>query len=118
VKRGGCFIRSNDFYLPKLRLEEELGWEGQHPVIEIKKAGSGSADPSLCLMDSDPDPAFLSLTFKTPTKNNFFKSFPAYYRYFLEVKKKSQNSRNQGFSSYFCLMREGSGSEYIGTVHL
>jgi hypothetical protein len=46
------------------------------------------------------------------------KTFFAYY--FLEVhlhhfskiksNKKSQNSRNQGFSYYFCLMKEGSGS--------
>jgi hypothetical protein len=27
-----------------------------------------------------------------------------------KVIKKSQNSRNQGFSYYFCLMMEGSGS--------
>ncbi len=28
----------------------------------------------------------------------------------MKVKKKSQNRRNQGFSYYFCLMIEGSGS--------
>jgi hypothetical protein len=28
----------------------------------------------------------------------------------LEVIKKSQNSRNQGYSYYFCLMMEGSGA--------
>ena len=31
VGRRGCFTRSNDFYLPSLRLEEGEG--GQHPVI-------------------------------------------------------------------------------------
>jgi hypothetical protein len=52
------------------------------------------------------------------TKNKFKKKFPAYYflKVFLhhfsqvKVKKKSQNSRNQGFAYYFCLMKEGSGS--------
>jgi hypothetical protein len=39
----------------------------------------------------------------------FLKSFSAYYLLF-KVQKKSQNSRNQDFSYYFCLMAEGSGS--------
>ncbi len=50
-------------------------------------------------------------------KTNFKKSFSAYYflkvlftSFFKKVKKKSQNSRNQDFSYYFCLMIEGSGS--------
>ncbi len=30
-----------------------------------------------------------------------------------KLKKKSQNSRNQGFSYYFCLMIEGSGSRSV-----
>jgi len=58
-----------------------------------------------------------SLTFKMPTKNKFKKSFSAYsflkvlLHHFskVKVKKKSQNSGNQGFSYYFCLMIEGSG---------
>jgi hypothetical protein len=33
---------------------------------------TGSADPCLWLIDPDPDPAFLSLTFKRLTKNSFF----------------------------------------------
>jgi hypothetical protein len=28
----------------------------------------------------------------------------------IKSQKKSQNSRNQGFSYYFCMMKEGSGS--------
>jgi hypothetical protein len=61
-------------------------------------------------LDADPDPAF---------KKKFF----CYY--FLKIHlhrfskdkkskrsdKKSQNSRNQGCSYYFCLIIEGSGSE-------
>ncbi len=50
-------------------------------------------------------------------KTNFFITFSAYYflkvhlHHFSKMKspKKSQNSRNQGFSYYFCLMIEGSG---------
>jgi hypothetical protein len=40
-------------------------------------------------MDLDPDPAIFVID---------------------QVQKKSQNSRNQGFSYYFCLMIEGSGA--------
>ncbi len=62
---------------------------------------------------------FSSLTFKMPTKNNFcLNIFSAYYclkvhlHNFPKIKsqKESQNSRNQGFSYYFCMMTEGSGS--------
>jgi hypothetical protein len=70
--------------------------------------------------DLDQDPGFSSLTFKMLTKNKFKKNFVAYY--FLKVhlhnfskikcpkEVTKQNSRNQGFSYYFCLMIEGSGS--------
>jgi hypothetical protein len=43
---------------------------------------------------------FSSLTFKTP-KTYFFLSFTAH---------KSQNSRNQDFSYYFCSMIKGAGA--------
>ncbi len=54
-----------------------------------------------------------------PTKKLIKKKFSAYYflkvhlHHFSKIKspKKSQYSRNQGFSYYFCLMREGSGGE-------
>jgi hypothetical protein len=55
-------------------------------------------------MDPDLDPATFVIDLQDATKNYFFKSFPAYY--FI---KKSQNSRNQGFSYYFCVMIKGSG---------
>ncbi len=53
--------------------------------------------------------------------SKFFKVFFAYYRYFLMIhlhkfpqikslQKKSQDSRNQGFSYFFFLLMEGSGS--------
>jgi hypothetical protein len=35
--------------------------------------------PANLFPDSDPDPAFLSLTFKTSTKKNVQKNFSAYY---------------------------------------
>jgi hypothetical protein len=62
-----------------------------------------------------------SLTFKMPTKNKFsLKHCSAYYflkvhlHHFSKIKsqKESQNSRNQGFSYYFCMMIEGSGFVY------
>ncbi len=67
----------------------------------------------------DPDPSFFIIDLQDANKKtNFFKKFPAYYylkvhlHNFLKVKsqKKSQNSINQGFSYYFCLIIEGSGS--------
>jgi hypothetical protein len=39
------------------------------------------------------------------------------YIFFLKVKKKSQNSWNQGFSYYFCLLTEGSGA-WSGSIPL
>ncbi len=82
--------------------------------------GSGSADPCLWLMD--PDPSIFIIDLQDATKNYFKKRFflhITFWRYFyiilqkLRVKKKSQNSRNQCFSYYFCLMIEGSRSGSI-----
>jgi len=93
--------------------------------------GSGSADPCLWLVD--PDPGSGSCSFhhwpsRCKQKANFIlKGFSAYY--FLKVlllhiifqrykaKKKSPNSINQGFSYYFCLMIEESGSGSISQRH-
>jgi hypothetical protein len=73
-------------------------------------------------MDPDSHPAIFVIDLpRRQQKLIFFKSFPAYYlvlfegtftSFFKEKKgqKKSQNSRNQGFSYYFCLMIESSGS--------
>ncbi len=94
-------------------------------------SGSGSADPCLWLMDpdsdSDPDPGSGSCFFRhwpsrCQLKNNFcLNIFSAYYclkvhlHNFPKIKsqKESQNSRNHGFSYYFCMMTEGSGSGSI-----
>ncbi len=64
------------------------------------------------------DPAIVVIDLQDVNKKLILKSFSAYY--FLEVhlhhfskikvQKKSQNSRNQGFSYYFCLLIEGSGA--------
>jgi hypothetical protein len=61
-----------------------------------------------------------SLNFKMPTKNYFKKkllhiTLCRYINIYIifqrkKVNKKSQNSRNQDFSYYFCLIIEGSGS--------
>jgi hypothetical protein len=61
--------------------------------------------------DPDPDPAVFVIDLQEANKKQFLKKFFAYF--FLKVhllKKKSQSSRNQGFSYYFCLVLEGSGS--------
>jgi hypothetical protein len=58
---------------------------------------------------------FPSLAFKMPTKHSFFCYFHfegTFTSVFKDkVIKKSQNSRNHGFSYYFCLMIEGAGSK-------
>jgi hypothetical protein len=64
--------------------------------------------------DLDPDPAIFVI--KDANKN--VKRFSASYflkvhlHHFSKIKSqtKSENSNNQGFSYYFCLMIEGSGS--------
>ncbi len=80
------------------------------------RSGSGSADT--CLRCPDQDPAIFVIDLQDAQEKYFKKSFPAYYfltvqsQHFSKknVKKKSQSSRNQGFSYYFCLVIEGSGS--------
>ncbi len=92
-------------------------------------SGSGSADPCLWLMDQDPavfvmDPQDAN---KKLLITNLKKSFSAYYflkvhlHHFskINVKKTSQNTRNQGFSYYLCLMIEESGSvSGLGSIPL
>ncbi len=77
-------------------------------------------DPDPRLWPVDPDPVIFVLDIQDAKKNYFFLSFSAHYflkvhlHHFYKIKnvtKKSQNSRNQGFSFYFCLMIGGSGSE-------
>ncbi len=83
-------------------------------------SGSGYADPCLLwLMDLDPDPAVFVINLQDASKKLIFNTiFSAYYflklhlHHFSKIKsqKESQNSRNQGFSYYFCVLLEGSGS--------
>ncbi len=87
-------------------------------------SGSGSADPFLWLMDPDPDPGSGSCycrhwPSRCQKKTNFLTQFfllgnflKLHFHHFSKLKsqKESQNSRNQGFSYYFCMMIEGSGS--------
>ncbi len=79
--------------------------------------GSASADLCLWLMDKDPT-IFVNDLQDTSIKLIFNTIFSAYYflklhlNHFSLIKsqKESQNSRNQGFSYYFYMMIEGSGS--------
>ncbi len=88
-------------------------------------SGSRSADPCLWLMDPDPYPGSGSCYFRhrpsrCQQKTNLFLIFSAKYGTFwryiyiifskIKSQKESQNSRTQGFSYYFCMMIEGSGS--------
>ncbi len=99
---------------PVFRIHDILGW------IRIRILGSmlltnGFGSWIRILL-------FSSLTFNMPAKKLIFNTiFSAYY--FLEVhlhnfskiksQNESQNIRNQGFSYYFCMMIEGSGSGSI-----
>ncbi len=67
--------------------------------------GSGSSNPYLCL--TDPDPRIR----KAQKHRDFTDPDPdADPEHWERVIKKSQNSINQGFSYYFCLMMEGAGA--------
>jgi hypothetical protein len=76
-------------------------------------SGSGSADPYLWL--TDPDPALFVSDLQDANLKYFFGllliegTFISFFKD-KKVTKKSQNSRYQGFSNYFCMMMEGSGS--------
>jgi hypothetical protein len=82
--------------------------------------------------DADPDPSIFITDFQDANEKLIKKSFPVYYFFkvlnsytsFSKIKsqkKMSQNSRNQGFSHFICLLiegsasvsRAGSGSRYI-----
>ncbi len=71
----------------------------------------------------DPDPGFRHWPSRCKQKTNFLTQFfcllflKVHLHHFSKIKshKESQNSRNQGFSYYFCMMIEGSGS---GTIPL
>jgi hypothetical protein len=66
-------------------------------------------------LDPDPDPAIFVIDLQDASKKTIFSAY-----YFLKVhlhnfskikrQKESPNSMDQGFSYYFCMMIEGSGS--------
>jgi hypothetical protein len=110
-KEGGAFIKICFMIIvkyryvlyPVLRIHDILGW------IRIRIRGSMSlTDPAIFVMDLQD----------ASKKLIFYTIFSAYYflrlhlHHFSKIKsqKESQNSRNQGFSYYFCMMIEGSGS--------
>ncbi len=102
-------------FAPVLRIHAILGWiririRGSMPLTNGSGSGSGSWIQILL---------FSSLTFKMPAKNKFFYTIFSAYDFLkldlhhfskIKIQKDSQNSRNPGFSNYFCMMIEGSGS--------
>jgi hypothetical protein len=76
--------------------------------------------------DSDPDPAIFVIDLQDASKKLIFNTIEFFllitlsyfylssYIYIIfqrqKVKKSHKNGRNQGFSYYFCMMIEGSGS--------
>ncbi len=100
---------------PVLRIHDILGWiririRGSMPLTNGSGFGSGFGSGSWIRILP-----FSSLTFKMPAKNTIFSAYfllKLHLHHFSKIKsqKESQNSRNQGFSYYFCMMIEGSGS--------
>ncbi len=102
-----------------LRIHDILGWiriririSGFMPLTNGFGFGSGSGSWFRILL-------FSSLTFKMPAENYFFNAIFSAYDFLklhldhfsnIKIQKESQNSRNQGFSYYFCMIIEGSGS--------
>jgi hypothetical protein len=84
-----------------------------HPATRLYRPYRQQAENAVC---ADPDPRSMPLTNGSGSCD--FSHWPS--RHFLKIHshhfsktkspKKSQNSRKQGFSYYFCLMIEGSGS--------
>ncbi len=81
--------------------------------------GSGSGCGSMPLINGSVSFYLHHWPSRCQQKTKFFKKFSCvllfegtFTSFFgdKKVKKKSQNSRNQGFSYYVCLMKEGSGS--------
>jgi hypothetical protein len=102
-----------------LRIHDILGWiriririHRSMPLTNGSGSGSG-------IRIRDPDPAIFVIDLQDASKKLIFNTiFSAYYslklhlHHFSKIKsqKVSQNSRNQGFCYYFCMMIEGSGS--------
>jgi hypothetical protein len=84
--------------------------------------GSGSADPYL--WPTDPDPAIFVSDLRDDKKKTFLSFFLITFKSYISIIfkrqqfiKKSQNSRNQGFSYYFRVMIEKSGSGSIPSTN-
>ncbi len=86
---------------------------------------SGSSDPYLLL--TDPDPALFVLQDLHDDNKKYFLSLILYAYFFfkgiymvhlhhsskIKNQKKLENSRNKGFSSFFCLLMEGSDAGFV-----
>jgi hypothetical protein len=96
-------VDQNNIGLPAvLRIHDILGWiririRGSMPLIN----GSGSESWILLFSPSTFNTIFSAYYFLKVRLHHFLK---------IKSQKESPNSRNQGFSYYFCMMIEGSGS--------
>ncbi len=87
-------------------------------------SGSGSADPSLWLMDPDPDPAIFVVNLQDANKNKWKKKFfclllfeDTFTSFFKnkKLKRSKKNSWYQGFSYYFaCWLKDPDPDPYPG----
>jgi hypothetical protein len=81
-------------------------WHGKDPDPQIGQIGTTDLRIRILLFSSVAD--------KMPTKIKFFRVFCLLiFEGILTsvfINKKSKNSKNQGFSYFFCLLMEGSGS--------
>jgi hypothetical protein len=112
------------------RIHEILGWiriRGSMPLTSGSGFGSWIR---IRIRILDPDPAIFVIDLQDTSKELIFNIiFSAYYflkvhlHHFSKIKsqKEPQNSKNQGFSYFFCMMIEGSGSGFragSGSIHL
>jgi hypothetical protein len=99
------------------KAKKTLHFRDKFPIVLLPVFRIHASDKWIRILE--PNPAIFVTDLQDASKKQIFNTiFSAYY--FLKVhlhhfskiksKKKSQNSRNQCFSYYFCMVIEGSGS--------
>ncbi len=103
---SGINIPDPQHCMSVFRIHDILGWiriqiriRGSMPLTNGSGFGSGSC--------------YFPVIFNTIFSAYYFLKVHLYHFSKIKSQKESQNSRNQGFSYYFCMMIEGSGSGSI-----